>query len=1199
MKFVYPGKALDKKRICYTTQQIWKIMKIMIFLLTVLVLHVSAKSYAQTVTLHTEKKISVEDALNNITKQVGYSFIGEKDVLNNAPMVKLSLEKATLTEALDKCLNGLPLTFEIEGKIVVLRKKVVPTKKLPALENEEPLEKADIPIQGRVTDSTGNPLVGVTIAVKGTTMGTTTDATGRFSLDVPDNAVLDVSYIGYSSKEVPVGKRNNIQIVLSLESTGLNQLVVVGYGVQKKETVTGSISTVSGAEIAKSPVENIANALVGRVPGLSATQSSGEPGNNAASITIRGVSTMNASGQTPLVIIDGIQSDFTTLNAMDPNNIASISVLKDASATAVYGVRGANGVIIVTTKRGSAGEPKISFTANYGITQLTTRMKMLNSYQYAIYRNSAIENDGNPSYNQYLFTSEDLWKFQHDRDYTPEEVNNMKLTPTQKTALLNSPAIYYTSNDYYAEEFANSAPQNQYNLNISGGSKRVQYFTSVGYFSQLGLFTNANYAGINTNSKYQRYNFRSNYDIEAAKNLKIQINVGGEIANQRGILGQDGDITSAGSRSKQMNVILLASSPFSGPNFLDGKLVTGFVNGANPLGSIGGGGFPAIGYLLTRPFLIQQISNLNTSVKIIHNLDYITKGLSIHGTVAYQDMYNKGTYITYAPPEYTVERDPNDPVNILFIGGVTGVTTVNDNYHNDRWRQYYYEIGINYNRDFGKHSVTGMVLGNAQRTYDPSLLYQVPSGLLGLVGRATYNYDDRYMAEVDMGYNGSENFPPGKRFGLFPAFSGGWIVSNESFFPKNKWVTWLKLRGSYGIVGNDQIGGRRFLYLPSTWAYGVASPIPGSGYYFGNSDGSSQDPHYQGASESQVGNPNVTWEKAKKSDIGLEINFLRNRLSFVGDYFLEKRDNILWPLGTIPALVGTILPPANIGRVTNQGYEIQLGWSDHFGFVNYFIKGNVSFARNKIDYMDEPDFPYPWMDQTGFPIGQYKGFYASGFYNNAEQVNNRPYSTIDGNHAQEGDIRYVDINGDGKLDNSDNIPIGYSNLPEYAFNWSVGASYRGFSISLLFIGTANGSFPITSFYLLNPFYHATGNAFLFQYSGRWTPQKVQEGITPTFPRASLQTYSTIDGATSSFWLFSNNFVRLKNAEISYSFTKFGSGLKRLGVNTIRVYANGNNLYTWDHLISGIDPEQQDSNGADNGYMYPMTRVYNFGINIQF
>lgn len=1053
-------------------------------------------------------------------------------------------------------------------------------------------------VSGVVTDGQDLPIPGVTVVEKGTGNGTTTDFNGKFSIQVSSqDAILVFSFIGMTTVERSIGDNRVINIQMDDDLESLNEVVIVGYGKQEKQTVTGAIVSVGNDAIVQTPVSNVSNALVGRAAGLSAVQSSGEPGDNAATIRIRGVGTLNGSGQDPLVIIDGVQSTFEIMNAIDANTIEEVSILKDASATAVYGVRGANGVIIVTTKRGRTGEMQINFSSNFGLTELASQIKMLNSYDYALFRNEAIRMDNDPSFNGFLFTEAELWKFKNNRDFTPAELSAMNLTSEQEASLLRSPALYFGSHDWIDEVFGGLAPQQQYNVNISGGTEKVRYFNSVGYFSQDGVFKNTQYGGGNTNSFYERYNFRSNFDMDILSNLEISVDLAGRLATRGGILGQeaDGPVTAQYGRNKIMLAGIYSSAPYIGPGIVDGHLVTGFVNNTAPLQGKGGGGFSPMAYLLTRPYLTRYDSNLNVNVKLNHTLNYLTKGLNLSGTISYNGDYTKGTHRHTPIPGYTATRNPANPAEVLFFGGAVGPASVSDNNYNAKWRQLYLETALNYDRIFKKHKVTGLLLFNAQKTYDPGLLYNVPAGLMGIAGRTTYNYDERYLAEANIGYNGSENFPEGNRFGLFPAFSAGWILSNESFFPTNDWVTWLKVRGSYGEVGNDQIGGRRFLYLPSTWGYGGNYGY--GGYRFGNSSGGALNPLYTGATESAIGNPDVTWERARKSNIGIEARFLNDRLSLTGDVFREKRDNILWSLGTVPGIVGADLPPANIGKVKNEGFEIQAGWSDYIGEVEYGISGHVSYAKNTIEFMDEPENPYPWMNSTGFSIGQYKGLVTDGFYNTEEEAANHPYSNIDGNRVQPGDIRYVDINGDGRIDTHDNVPIGYSNIPRYTFGSTLEFRFKGFSFSALFTGSAQGSFLMDNFYLLNPFYMTNGAALEFQYQGRWTPEKVEQGITPTYPRASLRTFSTQNGLASDFWIKSTDHIRLKNIEIGYTFSS--DALAHVGIKGMRLYANGNNLYTWSDMIEGFDPEQQSTLGASFGYVYPMTRVYNVGFNVQF
>ena len=1054
-------------------------------------------------------------------------------------------------------------------------------------------------IRGRVCDETDFPLAGAAVMADGSKEGTVTDGNGHFSLSVPDNVrTVTITYLGYLSQTVSVSDAF-MDIRLKEDLNMLEELVVVGYGKQKKETLTGSISVVDSKSLVASPAANISNALVGRVPGIVSTQLSGEAGNDATTIRIRGIGTFNSSGLDPLIVIDGIESNMSTLNALDPNEIESLSVLKDASSTAVYGVRGANGVIIVTTKRGETGKVNINFTYRFGLSQMVSMLKPLGAYEYALYRNEAIMMDSDTSKESYFFDDIDLWKFRNNRDYTPDEIEMMVLSDEDKHTLLTSPALYYRSHDYINELFGGLAPQQQYNINISGGGKFMKYFVSMGYYGQEGAFQNAHYMGHDANSTYDRYNIRSNLDITVSRNTDISVDFGGQITGKSGILGSenDGDPTGNYSRYKAMLVNILCNTPFVGPGIVDDRLITAY--STSPLQNKGGYGYSPMTAILTSPILDTYAADLNVNARINHRMDYLTEGLTLSGTVSYNGTYSKSRVIWGNVPTYTMYRNPDNPLEYIYSGGVMNAQGIEDGSYRSKWRKLYLEAKLDYARSFGKHDVTGMILMNAQKVFDPSLAYQTPAGLVGIAARATYQYDERYLAEFNMGYNGSENFPEGERFGFFPAFSIGWIITNEPFFPKNDWLTWLKIRGSYGEVGNDKIGGRRFLYLADTWGY-MSDGSVSNGYYFGNTDGSAHDPYYQGAYENVIGNPDVTWEVARKYNLGLEMNLFSDRLQFTGDLFLEKRDNILWNLGTVPGIVAADLPPANIGKMTNQGYELTLKWQDHVRYFNYAIGFNVSYAENRIDYMDEPAYPYEWMNTTGFSYGQYKGYRTDGFYNNQAEASNRPFISKDGNKVQAGDFRYVDIDGDGVINANDMVPIGYSNLPRYQFSSTIDLEYKGFSVSLLFTGSYKGSMKIGgSEYITNPFYMNNGAALDFQYYGRWTPEKAAAGIEPTFPRASMRTYDSQNGAMNDKWLFSTQFIRLKNAEIGYAFTNLGR-LEKAGISQIRLFLNGTNLLTFlSDLPSGFDPELQDSDGSSGGYLYPLARTYSIGVNIQF
>jgi len=1062
-------------------------------------------------------------------------------------------------------------------------------------------------VHGTVRGRANVPLPGATVRVVGGRMARSCDTAGAYSLTTSIGSTLEISYVGYLSKSVTVNGPGEYDVVLTekADSGHQNDVVVIGYGRQKLPTVTGAVGVISGNDLIQTPVSNITNMLVGRTAGISAVQASGEPGQNNATIRIRGIATLN--GQDPLIVIDGIQQPaeqpYVVLNAMDANDIESISILKDASATAVYGIRGANGVVIVTTKRGRSNHPQFSFTANQGFTKATSLFQTVGSYDFAELRNEAIANaqaGGDQSFNALIFSSDELWKFQHNRDYTPAEVNGMSnLTADQKTALLNSPALYYTSHNYYQDQFGGTGLQQQYNLNVSGGTSKVRYFTSLGYFHQNGILTNGNYGGANTDPSFQRYNFRSNFDIDVAKNFQLSVNIGGQSSINK-VPGTNTNETDIGNRYQAIIQSILEGSPFSGPGIVDGKLVTGFLGtggtASNPLGLKGGGGYSPIGAFITGGTMTLYTTTLSTSLTLKHTMNYLVKGLDAHFTVAYDDSYSKGFTRTNSVPTYSAMRDPSDPANIVFVGGQLSPTTTADNQGNGAWRKIYLEGAINYNHSFGDHNVSALILGNAQRYTANGQTDNTPSGLMGLVGRVTYNYMERYLIEGDLGINGTENFAPSQRFGYFPAVSAGWILSKESWFPQNDYVSWVKFRGSYGEVGNDQIGSRRYLYLPNTWNASA------TGYYFGNSSGTVNNPYYTGAAESTIGNPNVTWERAKKYNLSTDLKFIKNKLSVTGSLFEEKRVDILVTSGIIPANYGvaaSAAPPINSGRVTNKGFEIEAGWQDQIGKVTYFIRGNYSYARNKIDYMAEAPYPYPWMDATGYAIGQYKGLLTNGFYNTDKDLNNRPYNKF-GNTARLGDLNFKDVNGDGVIDNQDEVPIGYSNIPQVAYNLTIGASYKGFDISALFIGTAKGSFPQYGYILSTPFAKNVGEVLQSAYDGHWTAAKYAAGQKISYPEISLSGGGPNNAVLSDFWLKSNDFKRLKNLEIGYTLQQRSSFLKRTNIRGVRIYANGNNLYTWgSHLLKGVDPEMSDTGKNNMGYLYPLTKTFNVGLNVQF
>lgn len=1073
-------------------------------------------------------------------------------------------------------------------------------------------------VKGTVLDETGQPIPGASVQLKGTAIGTVTDLNGKFSLSVPDGGgTLNVSFLGYNVSSIKVSSTNtNINVVLQPTANALNEVVVTAFGVQKKVNVTGAVSTVDAKDLVASSVSNITNALVGNAPGISGLQSSGEPGRNGTKIYIRGQSTFGGNSSDPLIVIDGIEQptengkSYDQLNAMDANEIESISILKDASSTAVYGIRGANGVIIVTTKRGVSGKPTLSFTSNFGATKATNLTNSASSYDYALTRNAAIkaynENENNPNFNTLVFTDDELWKFKNNRDYTPAEVASMSfLTADQKASLNQSPALYYGNRDYYKEQFGDVGEQSQYNLSVRGGTEKVKYYSSFGYFNQGSILRDFSLDGTNTGSHYNRSNFRSNFDIKPVSNTTISVNLSGQFGSVTGpsfgFNPYDNDL-----RYKQMIQFLQEGNTFMVPGVIDGKLVTqvkganGGVTYSNPLASKQTFGSTADAILLQSPSGIYNQTLLTASIKIKHEMNYLLKGLSIRGTANYDDSYNKYITISSPLPSYTVRRNPTNLNELQFFGGTKSSIQFNGDSYTGTYHKVYFDAGIDYQTQIGGSNITALILGKASKFSNPfGDQFNTPSGIMGLVNRITYNYKERYQAEFNLGYNGTENFAPGRRFGFFPAYSVGWVPTSETFFPKNKYVTFLKFRGSYGEVGNDQLGGNRYLFLPNQYDLTTGS------YYIGTSNGTDHLPKYSTASEGALGNPLITWERSLKSDIGLEARFFSDKLSLVVDLYSEKRDNILTVLKTIPVTFGNSkVPPVNVGSTENKGYEISLGWRSNVGEFNYGINGALSYNKNKVIYKAEAPNPNSWENETGAPIGQYFGLVSDGFFNTPAELANRPYNGFNSNRNTLGDIRYKDLNGDNVINERDRTSIGYSNLPQFAFNSRINLSYKAFDASILFNGTARGSFYLPQ-NMVGVFYKNYGNLYQWQVDGAWTPEKVANGEAISYPRIEINTTTANSNfVKSDFWLLSSDFVKLKNIEVGYTIRDLNV-LRTLKISSLRIYANGNNLITFNNDLEkyGLDPETADSRnggyGNNQGYFFPITKVYNFGLNVQF
>lgn len=1005
-------------------------------------------------------------------------------------------------------------------------------------------------LQGVVLDSDGSPLPGVNIVKKGTSIGTITDLNGKFSLQTnKNNEILVFTYIGFKSTETEVKAGVEANIKLQPLDTELNEVVVVGYGSQTKVSVTGSLSSIKSEELLKTPVSNVSNALVGRTTGLFAVQRSGEPGKDNASIYIRGVATFAGGEATkPLVLIDGVERD---MNTLDPNEIESFNILKDASATAVFGVRGANGVIIINTKTGAEGKPKINVTSNFAVQNPIRLPELLDAYNWAYWRNQASKNDDPTA--AVPFSESDLELYKNGKD-----------------------PVFHTNNDWFDIMLKKYVPQQQHNLSITGGTKMAKYYISLGLLNQEGAFKSGGLLkDFSANSDYNRYNIRVNTDFQWTKKFSTSVKFGTQIT----------DANYAGTDATSIMNQVFINNPISGPVIVDNKLIWN----TEGLGAWRNGN-PPLFQLLDNGFSTNFSSSMNIDVSARLDLNSLTKGLTLRGKIAYDNYYNQQVkrrrQIELYDVKHTSITDPTEYA--LVISQYAGVMSIQSEDYSKN-RKFYSEAALDYSRSFGRHNFGALALGTMERYYNGS--NELPFNYMGLVGRITYNYANRYLAEFNVGYNGSENFAKGKQFGTFPSFSLGYNISEEDFFPKDGFFDFLKVRGSLGLVGNDKIiiNGKlqRFLFLPSS--YEQTSSI----YYLGTNNTA-----VEGYKESSLGNPDVTWETALKQNIGVDMRMWDNKIKFTAEVFKEKRKDILWQLN-IPITFGSasLVSPYNVGQAENHGFELELGYNDAIKGLglNYWINGNYSFAKNKVIYMDEVAQPYANLVRTGQRIDQPFGLICEGIYNYQSEIDdpNRPISVWEGAGLQPGDLKYKDVNGDNKIDENDYAPIGYSNIPEITYGVSAGLSWKAFDLSILFQGTDHVSTYISGVGAV-PFRNGNGTAFSNVVES-WTIERYESGLPISLPRlTAAPNEAKHNYRPSSFWQQDARYLRLKNLEIGYNFASLPK-VKNSGLKSLRLYLSGQNLLTWSPM-RWYDPEIVSNS---NGGVYPMTRIMSVGVNIQY
>lgn len=992
-------------------------------------------------------------------------------------------------------------------------------------------------ITGRVMDESGELLIGVNVLEVGTTNGAVTDINGTYTIVVTThNPVLRFTYVGFIEREVRVGSEGILDVSMSEDIGALEEVVVIGYGSQTKATLTGSISQVSTQTIERVASPTLSTTLGGMLPGIITRQSSGEPGYDSAELLIRGVGTWTGNRQ-PLVLVDGIERDINILNSQE---IESFTILKDASATAVYGVRGANGVILINTKRGRIGKPKVTLRTEFANLHGLRFPDYINGFEFASLMNEAVAH-GTGSTDNLPWSEADLLNFKSGAD-----------------------PYSYPSVNWTDEVLKRNAFQTINNLSISGGTDIVRYFVNVGYTMREGLYRQDPQYEYRTNPVSSRYNFRSNIDVNLSKDLIAELGLGGIIE----------DRTYPGHGAPMIFNSMKKISPINFPK-------------QNPDGSPGGG----VSYLQDNPWALstqsgydKQFRNtLQGTFRLGWDLStLVTQGLSVSAKFSYDFYYFNSMLrrVDYEVKQY-LGRDEvtgEDRYNVIRPQGAMGYSTHQDPVN----RSYYYETAVNYERKFDRHLFSGLFLFNRNdhtHLSAGSSMYNLPYRRQGWVGRATYDFDHRYLVEFNFGYNGSENFPEGSKYGFFPSGSVGWVVSNEEYWNPEV-INHLKLRGSYGLVGNDQIGGDRFLFLSSV-------NKAANGYFYGLSQ-----QHVEGWTEDKIGVSSVTWETAAKLDIGIDLELFNGKVSLQADYFNENREGILLRRGVVPNITGMTsnqIPWANLGKVKNRGFDgkIEVRNTTSSGLY-YSFTANATLAKNTIIEDDSPIPRYEYQNTRGKRIDQPFGLVALGFFEDQDDIDNSPRQNFMA-VVRPGDVKYQDVNNDGVIDDFDRVAIGYARTPELMFGFGGTVAYKGWDLTLNFTGAARtstfldveGMWP---FQLEYPNY----NVMREYYDNRWVSGA--DNSNAKYP-AVINGNNPNNYRTSTLYMKDASYVRLKVAEVGYNFPK--PVAESLSIEGLRVFINGTDLLTFDKL-KVIDPESNYGTGG-----YPRQSVLNIGAQVNF
>lgn len=1060
--------------------------------------------FSQNITLKTGN-VTVKEAMEQLKKSSGYSFVFSSVDVNTQKRVSVSVQNASIEEAVKQILKGQnELSYEIKGRKVVIQRSFASSK---ALRQQ---------VKGKVLDEKGEPIIGATVTEEGTSNGTITDYDGMFTLEASKDGILTISYIGYKSQQVSIAGKDMVAVTLKEDMEQLDEVVVVGYGSQKKVNLTGAVSTVNAKMLENRTGSDPYNMLTGQIPGVTIVQNSGQPGADMGNLRVRGIGTLGNADA--MVIIDGVES---SVNNVNPNDIATISVLKDAAASSIYGVRAANGVILITTKRGTVGKPIISYSGYVGWQDACRLPKYLDSYNYALLLNEAYRNDGA----SVPYSSENLETIKNGSD--PDHFANSN----QVDAVLSEQGIFHN-----------------HHLSVVGGKEEIKYSLAAGFYKKDGLMPNMS---------YNRFNLRSNIDSKINDRLDVQLNISASRDDRKSpathkVYDPDTDL---------WNIMYHAfrESPLTPIRFQNGNYGL-YLNEHN---SVAEANLSGESHIYNTYFQ----GNAGFTYKII-------KGLTLKGNAAatfnLQDIYVDQKRMDFYSAEST------EPIK-----STRSMVSNQDKKSLEINLQAY----LDYNRTFGKHTIKGL-LGYSQIRNEYRLLKasrkdlptnnslgeidagdittqetggnSVAYALRSVFGRVNYGFDDRYLLEANLRYDGSSRFPKNNRFGLFPSFSFGWRISEEDFF-KADFVDNLKLRTSWGQLGNQEIDDYLFY---NTYSFGYD-------YSFGNT-------LFSGISINDVmANTAITWEKTDQMDVGVDADFWGGKLSLTGDFFLKNTHAILLKL-PIPDLVGVSAPMQNAGKVRNIGFELALTHRNQVNRFRYSTSFNFSYVKNEIIDLNGGDTPGR---SVGDPVDNIYGYVCEGIFKSQEEIDNSPKQVWG---AVPGDLKYADINNDGVVNQNDRKSLG-STFPKINFGLRVNCEYRNFDLTMLLQGAGMVK-GVTAGEISQAFMN--GGKVTEEWLGRWTP----ENVNASYPRLTLSG-SSRNYMTSSFWVQNASYLKMRNLQIGYTIPK--NILSHLGVSNLRLYCSIDNLFTISKF-KGLDPEM-----VTTQTMYPLTRNYSFGINLSF